>query len=181
MTRIISVYGIIAGVIVAIGMWLGITFVPKGGSAGLVVGYLSMLVALSMVFVGVKQYRDVEKGGVIRFWPALGVGIGIACVAGLFYVLAWEVYLYSSGYTFFENYFADYVRDTVKSMTADGKSAADIAKFKAEMASFKEQYANPLFRMTITLSEIAPVGLLVAFISAALLRNSSFMPAKAAG
>ena len=32
-------------------------------------GYLVMLASLSLIFVGVKRYRDVERGGVIRFWP----------------------------------------------------------------------------------------------------------------
>ena len=30
-------------------------------------GYLVMLVALTFIFVGVKRYRDVERGGVIKF------------------------------------------------------------------------------------------------------------------
>ncbi|MEI9926854.1 MAG: DUF4199 domain-containing protein [Sphingomonas sp.] len=37
-----------------------------------------MLVALTFIFVGVKRYRDVENGGVIRFLPALGMGLAIA-------------------------------------------------------------------------------------------------------
>jgi hypothetical protein len=48
------------------------------------------------------------------------------------------------------------------------------------MKAFEAQYASPLFRMAITLAEIAPVGLLLALVSAALLRKSSFMPAKVA-
>jgi hypothetical protein len=39
-------------------------------------------------------------------------------------------------------------------------------------------YANPITRMLVTLSEIAPVGLLVPLISAGLLRNPRFMPAR---
>ena len=33
-------------------------------------GYLVMLVALTFIFVGVKRYRDVERGGGIKFLPA---------------------------------------------------------------------------------------------------------------
>lgn len=176
MGRIIATYGIIGGIIVAIGMWLGITFVPHGGGAGMAAGYLSMLIALSMVFVGVRQYRDTQKGGIIRFWTAFGVGLGIACVAGMFYVLAWELYLYLTDYSFMD----EYVGSMLESMRTSGKPAAEIAKFESEMAAFKLEYANPLFRMVMTFAEIAPVGLLVALVSAALLRKSSFMPAKTA-
>jgi hypothetical protein len=176
MGRIIAVYGIIGGIVVAIGMGLSMIVVPHGGTTGMAAGYLSMLIAMSMVFVGMKQYRDTEKGGVIRFWPAFGVGIGIATVAGLFYVIAWEIYLYSTNYTFID----EYVRASLESMKASGESAADIAKFKSEMAVLTRQYSNPLFRIPLTFIEIAPIGLLVAVISATLLRKSSFMPARAA-
>ncbi len=33
-----------------------------------------MLVALTFIFVGVKRYRDVELGGVIKFVPRLRDG-----------------------------------------------------------------------------------------------------------
>ena len=56
------------------------------------------------------------------------------------------------------------------------KPAAEIAAFDAEMDDFKLLYAQPLFRMAITLSEIAPVGLLVSLVSAAVLRNSRMFP-----
>jgi hypothetical protein len=175
MGRIILVYGLIAGGIVAVGMALGITLVPDGGTAGMVAGYLSMLIALSMVFVGVRQYRDAVRGGTVRFWPALGVGLGIACIACLSYVLAWEAYLAMSD----TNYIAEYARQTLATMRAEGRPAAEIAQTARELADFEAQYAQPLFRTMITFSEIAPVGLLVALVSAALLRNSAFLPAKA--
>jgi hypothetical protein len=173
MGRIIAVYGAIAGVIVIIGMFISITFVADHGTMGMVAGYLSMLVALVFVFIGVKRYRDVNLGGVISFWKALGVGLGIGLVASLFYVLGWELYMWQTGGTFM----ADYIAKSVEDMRAAGKPATEIARFSAEMGAMAEQYKNPLFRMALTLTEIFPVALLVSLVSAALLRKSSFMPA----
>jgi hypothetical protein len=177
MSRVILVYGAIGGVIVALGLLLGMVAVPDGGgSIGMIVGYLTMLVALTMVFVGVKRHRDVEGGGVIRFWPAFGLGLAIAAVASLFYVCAWEVYMWHSDYRFMD----DYIAKTIADMRANGAPAAEIATFATEMDGFARDYANPLYRMVVTFSEIAPVGLLVSLVSAAVLRNSKILPARAA-
>ena len=51
-------------------------------------------------------------------------------------------------------------------------------KMTAEMDAFKIQYADPLFRLPMTFAEIFPVGILVSLISAGLLRNSRFLPAR---
>jgi len=177
MRRIIAVYGLIAGVIVIVGWNIGMAFLPEGGTAGMIAGYLSMLVATSFVFIGVKRYRDTELGGVIRFWPAFGLGLGISAIAALAYVLSWEVYMWKTDYSFMSNYIASYLQD----LKASGASAEEIARQSAEMQAFAKQYEQPLFRMLITLSEFAPVGLLASLISAALLRNRGFLPAKAVG
>jgi len=173
MGRIIAVYGVIAGVIVAIGMFINMNFIASHGAMGMVAGYLSMLVALIFVFIGVKRYRDVDLGGVIGFWKALGVGLGIGLVASVFYILGWELYMWQTGGT----YLTDYVARTVDEMRAAGAPAAEVAKFSADMGAMAERYKNPLFRMALTLTEILPVALLVSIVSAALLRRSSFMPA----
>lgn len=173
MGRIIAVYGAIAGVIVILGMFISITVVADHGTMGMVAGYLSMLVALLFVFVGVKRYRDVNLGGVIGFWKAFGIGMGIGLVASLFYILGWELYMWRTGGTFM----TDYIATSIADMRAAGKSAAEITKFSAEMGAMAEQYKNPLFRMALTLTEILPVALLVSLVSAALLRRSSFLPA----
>jgi hypothetical protein len=174
--RIIAVYGLIAAVIVVLGWNIGMLFLPEGGTAGIIVGYLSMLVATSFVFVGVKRYRDTELGGVIRFWPALWTGLGIAAVASIAYVLSWEVFMWKTDYSFM----AQYTASTLKELNASGASAAELAKQASELQAFAKDYENPGFRMMITLSEFAPIGLFVPLVSAALLRKSSFMPAKSA-
>jgi hypothetical protein len=170
MKRIILVYGVIAGIIVAIGMSLAMAFELHS----LIVGYLTMLIALSMVFVGIKRYRDEHLGGVIRFPTALLVGLGISLIACLIYALGWEAYLYSTDYTFM----ADYSASMIEQARAQGASPAELAAMEADMQGFIEMYESPLMRFLLTVSEIAPVALAVSLVSAALLRRRDFMPAR---
>ncbi len=174
MQRIILTYGAIAGVILLALFALSMGLVADHGVLGMVLGFLSMFIALSMVFVGVKKYRDDYLGGVIRFWKALGVGLGIAGIAALFYAIGWEIYLAVSG----GDFMAEYIASAIKDKAASGVSPTELAAFKAEMASMAEMYANPALRFLITLSEIAPVALLVPLISALVLRNSRVLPAR---
>lgn len=175
MQRLILVYGTIAGTVELLLLALTMGLGTHGGLLGMALGYLSMLIALSLVFVGVKRFRDEHQGGVIGFGKALLVGLGIAGMACLFYVLGWEAYMWWTDYSFMSEYMAS----AVAQKQAAGASAAELARFKAEMASFAEMYQDPLQRMLMTLTEIAPVALLVPLVSAALLRNPRFMPAKA--
>jgi hypothetical protein len=136
-------------------------------------GYLVMLVALTFIFVGVKRYRDVERGGVIRFAPAFAMGLGIAATAAVTYVAVWEVYLAMTDYAFMDEYIAGVMR----ARQAEGVSAAALAKEMAKLESMRINYANPLFRIPMTFLEIFPVGLLVALVAALLLRNPKLLPA----
>ncbi|MES2098176.1 MAG: DUF4199 domain-containing protein [Pseudomonadota bacterium] len=137
-------------------------------------GYSVMLVALSFVFVGVKRYRDVEGGGVIKFWRALGLGLLIALIAGVAYTLAWEIYLALSH----ADFLSGWIKAELAKDRASGMSAAALAKEIAKFDAIRAAYANPLIRMGMTFGEVAPVGVLVALASAGLLRFSRFLPAR---
>ena len=69
MIRTILTYGSIAGLIVGIPLFA--MAVALAGhpplSYGVALGYLTMLVALSTVFVAIKRRRDGALGGAIRF------------------------------------------------------------------------------------------------------------------
>lgn len=169
------IYGAIAGAIAISLMTATIAMDLTGhDSTSMLVGYLIMLAALSLIFVGVKRYRDFECGGVIRFGRAFGLGLGIAAVAGLIYAIGWEVYLAASG----RDFMAEYSAAVLKDMRAEGATAAAIQATAAEMRDFTESYRNPFFRFPLTFVEIFPVGLLVALVSAGLLRNPKLLPAR---
>lgn len=174
MARIIFTFGILTGTVIIGSAILGIVL-TSGESIHFLewLGYLVMLVALSMIFVGIKRYRDQYLGGVITFVTATLVGLGIAVVASVIYVAVWEVYLAMTDHAFI----VDYAQGIIAAKEADGVSSNDMQVLVAEMAQMREQYANPLYRLPMTFVEIFPIGLLVTLLSAAVLRNSKVLPA----
>jgi hypothetical protein len=174
MLRIILVYGVIGGFIVtvpiAVGWLTSDGTIPENAA---LYGYASMLLAFTMVFVGIKHYRDKVLGGVIRFLPALGVGLGISAVASLFWVVGWEITL-ATGFDFG----GAYMDSVITAAQERGAPAAEIERIRAETAEALALYANPLTRLPITFIEMFPIGVLISLLSAALLRNSRFLPAR---
>jgi hypothetical protein len=176
MLAISMIYGLISGAIVITAIILSFTLGDSQHFFSAVwLGYLVMIVALSLIFFGTKRYRDREYGGIIKFWRALAMGLAIALVASIFYVLAWEIYLQVTNYAFI----SDYTSAILEQKAADGLSESALAAEAVTMAELETQYANPLFRLPMTFIEIFPVGLIIALISATLLRNPKFSPARA--
>jgi hypothetical protein len=175
MLRLILAFGLAAGVIAILPMSYMVAGSSSPAAHSMVAGYAVMLLALSLVFVGVKRYRDRMRGGAIRFLPALGIGLAISAVAGVVYAIGWEITLAITDYAFVD----DYAAAALEAKRTSGASAAEIAKLAADMAAFKAQYLNPAFRLPMTFAEIFPVGILVSLVAAALLRNSRFLPARA--
>jgi hypothetical protein len=178
MARIILIYGVIGGLIVAVPMAVGMLMltdstVPQSAA---LYGYLSMLLAFTMVFVGIKHYRDKVLGGVIGFVTALGVGLGISAVASLFWVVGWELTL-AAGFDFG----GAYLQSLVAAAEERGASDAEIERIRVDTADFLDSYANPLFRLPLTFVEMFPIGALISLVSAALLKNSRFLPARGPG
>ncbi len=174
MLRKILMYGVIAGLIV--GTALSATVIgmkDQSPSTGMLIGYLIMLVGLSLVFVAIKRHRDAGLGGVIRFWPAFGMGVGISFVASLCYVGAWEAAQAMANLDFANTY----ASAVIERQKAEGLSGKALAKLVTDMERFKVNYAKPSYRLPMTFAEIFPVGVLVSLISAAVLRNSRVLPA----
>ena len=173
--KYVLIYGSLAGLVIISVMLTWILVADRDSFfASMYFGFSVMFVAMAFMFVGVKRYRDVELGGVIRFWPALKLGLGIAVVAALAYILVWEIYLASTGYRFMDDYLAGMAAD----MRAQGMSAAEVDAAMAQHQWVKDNYPNPLIRVPITFLEIFPVGLIVALVSAGLLRNPKVLPAR---
>lgn len=172
MLRFMLIYGAVSGTTIIAVMIAGMAL--GGGAGSEVQGYLTMIVVLALIFVGIKRYRDKELGGVIKFLPALGLGIGIAAVAGIFYVVAWEASLHMTDFAWVDAY----RQSAIAGYEAKGLTGEALAEKVAGLEHMMESYYNPLFRIPITFVEIFPVGLVVALVSALLLRNPKVFPAR---
>lgn len=174
MLKTALLYGAISGVIIITTMIVGMMFAGENGySGGQVFGYTIMFVALTLIFIGVKRHRDQDLGGVIKFGPAFGLGLAIAGVAGVFYVIGWEIHLAMTDYAFMD----EYSKGLIAAKEKAGVTGAELQAYIADVNKTMAQYENPLFRLPITFMEIFPVGLLIALVSAAILRNPKAFPA----
>ena len=175
MKKIVWTYGLISGAIVAVMMFITMPLYETGTlnlDNGEVIGYTTMVVALSMVFFGIKSYRDKQSNGVISFGKAFKVGIMISLIAAIMYGLAWEI-TYNTMTTDFLKRMTDSYYEKMK---ADGASAEELQKAQEKWATFSEWYKNPVVRFGVTIMEILPIGILITLLSAGLLRKKEFLP-----
>ena len=130
-------------------------------------GYAVMLLAFSLIFVGIKNYRDKYNNRIISFGKAFQIGLYITLVASIMYVAVWLVEYYLFIPDFMDRY-SDHLLKNVKS----GKSSqAEINKQVSEIAQYKEMYKNPFFVILLTFAEILPIGLIVSLICALILKR----------
>lgn len=171
MKKNVIVFGLISGSIVSAFMAVSMMLMSKNPNfeGSMLVGYASMLIAFSFIFVGIKNFRDKYNDGVIKFGKAFLIGLYIALIGSTMYVVTWLI-----EYHFFIPDFMDtYSAHVIAHAKSSGASAAEIEKQVAEMAYYKEMYKNPLFVILFTYFEVLPIGILIALISALILKKKN--------
>lgn len=174
MKKIIINYGLIAGALVSVLMLLSVNNLShcEGNvdfDTSMLIGYASMLLSFSLVFVGIKNYRDKYNDGIISFGKAFKIGIMIVLVASTIYVIAWLIdYFY-----FIPDFIEKYSGHMIDQLKEKGASQAEIDKQTADMANFARMYKNPFFNAMMTYIEILPVGLVVTFVSSLILKRKA--------
>jgi hypothetical protein len=174
MKKIVLTFGLIAGAIVSALMFSTVPLWKNGlidSDKSLWLGYTSMVISLSVIFFGVKSYRDRDLNGSITFGKAIGVGVLISVVASVVYAAGWEFCLHF----FYPNFMEEYMAIYIEKAKSSGLTGAELAETIAKYDEAKEMYKNPLLRFAITMTEPLPVGVLISLISAALLRKKSFL------
>jgi amino acid transporter len=171
MKRTVLVFGLIAGIIVTAIMVISMArcYSNPNFESSMVLGYASMLLAFSFIYVGVKNYRDKYNEGIISFGKAFKVGFLICLVASTVYVLVWLI----DYYLFIPDFMDKYTAHTLLEAKKSGASATELASKTEEMNKYKEMYKNPIWIILLTYMEIIPIGLVVSLISAMILKRKS--------
>lgn len=172
MKQTILRYGLISGAIAAVLMLASAFYFRSTADFkyGAYFGYVGIFLSMIFVFVGVRHYREAVAGGVLSFGKGFQIGLLIAIISCVCYVLTWFFV-----YEFIMPDFMDqYMAHSLAQLQQSGAGQAEIERFTAEMNQFKEMYKNPLVRFGLTFLEPFPMGFLVSLISAFVLRKRSF-------
>jgi hypothetical protein len=169
MKRNVLVYGIISGLCVAIFMSFSVAYCYAANSfdGSMLVGYMAMLLSFSVIFVGVKNYRDQHSGGMISFGKALQISLYMTLIASTMYVIGWMIAYY--------NFFPDFMEKLASYQLSPGKvnqmTPAEVAGVREQMETFRHWYATPVGVAAATYMEILPLGIVVSLITAIILKR----------
>ena len=172
MKKIVLIYGLIGGLIISVLMWLTLGSEQVDFENGELIGYTTMVVALSTIFFGVKAYRDKHLGGRITFGKAFLLGLYIALVASTLYVASWMLLSATTG----DDFMVQYYEHAKQEMESSNMPAEEMNAKLEEMQQFAELYKNPIVKIGFTYLEILPVGLLVSLLVAAILKRKEARP-----
>lgn len=171
MKKTILVFGLISGAITSALMLITMPMYANGTlnmDNGQLLGFGGMVIALSLIFFGIKSYRDSHAKGVISFWQGVQIGLAISLISAILYALTWEVCYTTIAPDFNQKMMAHYF----EKQKAAGATEVELQKIQA----MSENYKKPFYRFMVSMSEIFPVGLMITLISAGLLRRKEILP-----
>jgi hypothetical protein len=169
MKRNVIVFGIVLGTILAAGgVWMmNVVYNNPDLQTNDLLGWAVMVLIFSLVFFGIRNYRNKELNGIISFGKAFKTGALIALLGSTMYVAASLAYYY----LFLPDFLDRWIDLAMNEAARKGATAAELA----DRAQWLEQYAgwfeNPVLAILLTYSEVLPVGLIVALVSALILRK----------
>ncbi|TKC10031.1 DUF4199 domain-containing protein [Pedobacter polaris] len=170
MKKNILIFGLIAGLIISTMMAVSAIkcYEQKDFEGSMVLGFTTMIIAFSVIFVAVKNYRDKFNNGVISFGKAFKIGILITLIGSTLYVATWLVVYYNFVPNFMEVMSADSIE---KIKLNKDLTASEANEQIAGINSMKEMYKNPVMVILLTYMEVFPIGLIITLISALLLKR----------
>ena len=156
-------YGLIAGAIIFVmnTVWWGINGGEMNMDTAEISGWVSMLLALSMVYVGIRAHRVAQEDKSVKFGTAFAIGALISLIATVVWVGGWEIMMAGQ----MTEFMVKYGEHVVAGMIDAGATAAEITAAELENAEWTELLKNPFYRVLMSASEILPVGLLVTIIA----------------
>jgi Protein of unknown function (DUF4199) len=174
MRNIVLKYGTTAGLLSSCLIVITMLIQKKYGfgSTPQYLGYVGIVLVFIPLYLGVRSYRENIMGGEINFMKALNAGIIIIVISSMLYAITWLIIYYQITPDFPEKYSA-YLTQQIK---ASGKDLKDTLTVQQQMFQYKEFSRNPFKLGGVTFTEPLPVGLLLALVTAAILRKKPSTP-----
>ena len=124
-------------------------------------GYLSIIISMVFVYLGIRQYRDKESGGAITYVQALKVGLLIILLPSILFGVFDIIYVKLLDPGFMERYYNQSIEQMKATLPPDVLNA----KLK-EMEQGKAMFGNVFFQFMIMALTVFLIGVAATAISA---------------
>jgi len=174
MKPVIFRYGLFAGLAILIlsGFHFFVLMPKISWETAEVAGYLSMILSMIFVYMGIRYYRDHVNNGFLGFTEGLKLGALIVLIPtvlfAVFDLLYTEVLNPSWGDEYFE-YYVTKIRTSTPPDQVDEKLQA--------LQKNKEIFSNPLIHFSLMAVTVFAIGMIVTIISTLALRRNKTMVA----
>lgn len=159
MKSLVLRYALLGTVILCVlGMlnWLMIAR-PLGYRASEVVGYLSMILAMSVIYFAIRQFRLQSANGVVSFAQGFRIGLWITVIVSVLFGVYSVLYFLIWGDDFKE-WADDHFRTTL--------SAMEYQEYLTQMQQMESLYNNIFFQGTVMFLTVFFIGVIITLISA---------------
>ncbi|MEW7278256.1 DUF4199 domain-containing protein [Aquimarina sp. 2201CG1-2-11] len=133
-----------------------------------VLGYISIFVSLSFVFLGIKYFRDKENNGTVNLGKALIIGVVISLFAALAFGIVDTFYLIAINPDFPEQYMEYAISNMKETLPAN-----EFEIEKEKLINNMKNYSNPYFGGLIMFITVFMIGVVVSIISSVILQRKS--------
>lgn len=169
MQKVILRYGTLSGILMVALFVLAYFLGEENLDMALreVVGYLSIILSLTLIFLGMKSYRD--SNGHLSYWTGFKTGLGISAIAGIFFgTYTYLLYKFITP-DFFDEYAQHYLNEIQNSGQPPQIVEQQLAEMKASMESPLMQSLE--FQAFLMFATVLMVGIIISLIAAGILQR----------
>lgn len=168
MKRVVLRYGLYAMLAIVVLSGIHLLLIRQMSWANAeIAGYLSMILSMIFVFMGIRYYRDHVNNGSLGFGQGLKVGILIVLIPSVAFGLFDLLYTEVLNPSWMDEYYGDHIRK-LKETAAPDQLAGKLKKLEEE----REMFSNPLVQFLLMSVTVFIIGFIVTIISSlALMRK----------
>ena len=167
MKKTVLRYGLYGALTITI-LFLATWFLLKDSdfASGEALGYLSMIVSLSFVYFGIKNFRDKENSGRISFKKALLIGILISLITAIGFGIIDTIYVKYLNPDFTQTYYNNAIEEMKNTLPAN-----ELELKLRELESQRELFSNSYFLFAVMSGTVLVIGFIISLISVVILQR----------
>lgn len=168
MAKTVFRYGLYAALMIIGISLISFFFILPSGNMQLseIIGYLTIVLSMIFVFLGIRHFRDRHNGGSLSFGQGLKIGILIILIPSSAFGLLDIVYTEWINPGWKDEYYDNYIAELRKTTRAD---KLDDAIARAEKQ--RELFDSPAMQFILMFATVFIIGMIVTIISSLALRR----------